>query len=81
MKELILKIIPHPTCKTGYSIQHNRYIGWRGCTQNHIGWFRTRKEAEARKTLLLNWNDMFYTESILENNGNAEAEPADMILF
>ena len=81
MQPLILTVIPHPTTKTGYTLQHNRHIGWHGCKQDHIGWFRTRRECEARKTLLMNWHNMFYTESILESGEKEYENSGDLVLF
>ena len=80
--ELIVK--PHPTCKTGFTLFHNQPIGWRGTTQDHVGWFRSKKAAESSRTIIMNSNNMYFVESLLEDPESevaVEEQPGDMVLF
>jgi hypothetical protein len=29
----------------GYTIKHNKHIGWLGTTSNYIGWYRRKTDA------------------------------------
>lgn len=33
---------------SGYTIKHNKPIGWMGTTSNYIGWYRYKKDAVQR---------------------------------
>ena len=84
MKELKLEIIKHPTCKTGFSLKHNR-PGFMGTKYDHFGWHRTKADAEVMKALLLvNQNRYRVEELMAEPVGSTEVElenSGDLVLF
>ena len=56
LKSLMGKNVTHIPTKRhyGYSIKHNKPIGWKGTTCEYLGWYRYKRDAIARMKVLSN---------------------------
>jgi hypothetical protein len=48
MEVVRCKDIPTSVRRFGYTIKHNKPIGWRGTVGQYIGWYRYKSDAEKK---------------------------------